>query len=234
MSGVVMTATQVFGANPWVYPVITGPLGNQVTWTGEDNASGPAAKIAAAIVGGIVVPVDAFPAGAPFSSDIQINYIVLPNGVRLLAGLIVGMFDHGWTLDVVQTLLVNEVVNAAREELNLKIDPASVVVHMPTPPPAAPSITGTLPMVGGMFASLDGPAMQFGRGVVAGIRGTISTNQVDANGNPLPVNVSDGDAYTDPTIPNIPLRARVIYEALFRTYTGYWRIEQNPAAPAAS
>ena len=136
----------------------------------------------------------------------------------LLAGAIIAMFDHGFSLDIVRSMIVNEIVCVSSESLGLVVDPADVVIHMPEPVvPVAP----TKPLVGGFFISGNGPSFAFGTGVVAGVQGgTAAVSSVDT---PQPVNVWDGMSFTQS---GLKLVAKVNYNAMFQQYSGWWNLVQ--------
>jgi hypothetical protein len=112
----VLTAEQVFGANPWVTdPTGSGPNGLTFGYNPLYFASASTAAEVAQRVGGKVVEDNEFAKdapGDPFAQQQPNEMVELPNGALINPGLIASLYTHGYANWEVNQAISNEVASA--------------------------------------------------------------------------------------------------------------------------
>lgn len=151
----VLTAAQVFGANPWLSnPTLNGPSG-MMNLPAVYYATPQTAAIVASIVGGTVVAFDPFAStpGNPFIASDPMQYVKLPSGIEINAGLVAGFFTHGYQESQLEAMISSELYNtqAAGGIANVQLQPISLARFAPLPP-----VTVPLPQVGSFGTLIQG------------------------------------------------------------------------------
>jgi hypothetical protein len=108
-SNMAPTAQSLFGDNPWITDAGgTGPYGsynyNQYYFATPDTA----AKVAQ-MLGGKVVTADAITPFGPFTQNQPNQMVQMPDGRLINAGLIAGLYDHGFSQRTVDQAIAAEV-----------------------------------------------------------------------------------------------------------------------------
>jgi hypothetical protein len=145
------TAESVFGPTPWILDAGgTGPNGITYKYNPSYFATPTTANIVAQMLGGVVEEAYAITGkGGPFVQTYPNQMIRMPNGVLLNAGLIANIWNHGYPISYIETLVSNELSSG---------DPSNPIVW--TYPIAAPTPTTFIPTVGLMIANIGDNAMQ--------------------------------------------------------------------------
>jgi hypothetical protein len=91
------TAQSLFGANPWSYSYNPYYFATPQT----------AAKVAQ-MLGGTVVAMDAITPFGPFQQNQPNQMVQMPDGKLINAGLIAGLYDHGFTQQAVDRMIAGE------------------------------------------------------------------------------------------------------------------------------
>jgi hypothetical protein len=109
----VLTAEQVFGANPWLTdPTGAGPNGLTFGYNPLYFATASTAAAVAQMVGGTVVEDDEFTKntpGDPFVQQQPNEMVELPDGALVNPGLVAAFYTHGYPNSVVNQEIANEV-----------------------------------------------------------------------------------------------------------------------------
>jgi hypothetical protein len=112
----VLTAEQVFGANPWLAdPTGSGPNGVTFPYNPLYFASASTAADVAQMVGGTVVQDDEFTkdtAADPFAQQQPNEMVELPGGALINPGLIASLYTHGYPNSIVNQAIASEVAGA--------------------------------------------------------------------------------------------------------------------------
>lgn len=112
----VLTAEQVFGANPWVAnPSGTCPNGQTFGYNPLYFATAGTAADVAQMVGGTVVQDNEFTKntpGDPFTQQQPNEMVELPGGALINPGLIASLYTHGYPQWMVNQAVSNEVAGA--------------------------------------------------------------------------------------------------------------------------
>ncbi len=103
------TAQSLFGDNPWC----TGAGGNGPNGSYSYNpyyfATPQTAAKVAQMLGGQVVAVDAITPYGPFKQNQPNQMVQMPDGRLINAGLIAGLYDHGYSQVTVDQMIAGEV-----------------------------------------------------------------------------------------------------------------------------
>ncbi len=108
------TPQSVFGANPWITnPTGTGPIGSY-NYNPYYFATPQTAATVAGMVGGKVVPMNAFTTPGSMYVQNQPNQMVqLPNGALINPGLVAAFYTHGYPQSMINQMIANEVANVS-------------------------------------------------------------------------------------------------------------------------
>jgi hypothetical protein len=102
------TAQSLFGANPWSTGAGgTGPNGSY-SYNHYYFATPQTAAKVAQMLGGTVVAVDAITPYGPFKQNQPNQMVRMPDGKLINAGLIAGLYDHGYTQQAVDRMIAGE------------------------------------------------------------------------------------------------------------------------------
>ena len=103
------TAQSLFGDNPWCTDAGgTGP-GVSYSYNPYCFASAATAAKVAQMLGGKVVAVDAITPYGPFTQNQPNLMVQMPDGKLINAGLIAGLYDHGYSQQTVDQMIAAEV-----------------------------------------------------------------------------------------------------------------------------
>jgi hypothetical protein len=102
------TAQSLFGANPWSTNAGgTGPNGSY-SYNPYYFATPQTAAKVAQMLGGTVVAMDAITPFGPFQQNQPNQMVQMPDGKLINAGLIAGLYDHGFTQQAVDRMIAGE------------------------------------------------------------------------------------------------------------------------------
>ena len=108
-SSMAPTAQSLFGANPWSTGAGgTGPNGSYSYNPYYFATPATAAKVAQ-MLGGTVVAVNDITPSGPFTQNQPNQMVQMPDGRLINAGLIAGLYDHGYSQQTVDQMIASEV-----------------------------------------------------------------------------------------------------------------------------
>jgi hypothetical protein len=103
------TAQALFGANPWSTDAGgTGP-GGSYNYNHYYFATPQTAAKVAQMLGGTVVAMNAITPYGPFVQNQPNQMVQMPDGKLINAGLVAGMYDHGYTQQAVDSMIAGEI-----------------------------------------------------------------------------------------------------------------------------
>jgi hypothetical protein len=108
-SSMAPTAQSLFGANPWSTGAGgTGPNGSY-SYNPYYFATPTTAAKVAQMLGGTVVAVNDITPSGPFTQNQPNQMVRMPDGRLINAGLIAGLYDHGYSQQTVDQMIASEV-----------------------------------------------------------------------------------------------------------------------------
>ncbi|MEO8592036.1 MAG: hypothetical protein ABI759_01830 [Candidatus Solibacter sp.] len=103
------TAETLFGGTPWVTdPGGVGPSGSY-SYNHYYFATPATAATVAQMLGGKVVETNAITPSGPFTQNQPNQMVQMPDGRLINAGLIAGLYDHGYSQQTVDQMIATEV-----------------------------------------------------------------------------------------------------------------------------
>ena len=103
------TAQSLFGDNPWSTNAGGNGPGGSYNYNHYYFATPQTAAKVAQMLGGTVVAMDAITPYGPFKQNQPNQMIQMPDGKLINAGLIAGMYDHGYTQHAVDQMIAGEI-----------------------------------------------------------------------------------------------------------------------------
>ena len=156
----IVTAEQLFGAQPWVpNPTGNGPTG-PFTFNPQYFATQQTASLVASMLGGTVTSIDWFKMtpGDPFTMDQPVLMVELPGGAQVNPGLVAGFFTHGYPYNLLLSMLQNEVAGVESATSGAPVSPASVTINFPVAPAPAPVAQPGIGSFGTLIPNTNPPA----------------------------------------------------------------------------
>ena len=103
------TAQSLFGDNPWSTDAGGNGPGGSYNYSHYYFATPQTAAKVAQMLGGKVVAMDAITPYGPFKQNQPNQMVQMPDGKLINAGLIAGLYDHGYSQGTVDQLVASEV-----------------------------------------------------------------------------------------------------------------------------